>query len=114
MAYTLPASLDPAKSTLLEPSAICRAFGIPAENTLMVKPGGNLILSRGNVGLLQAANMNRPTMKITRAARMNRTIGLLLPSTQFFRNHLRNSILNRKTETGGTEWLLKVFTNCLK
>src|SRR5256885_7014524 len=103
MAYKLPASLDPAKSTPSEPSAICRAFGIPAANNLMLKPGGNLSLSRGNVGLLRAANMNRPTMKITRAARMNRTIGLPLSSTQFFRNHLQDSILNRKTETGGTE-----------
>src|SRR2546428_10227805 len=75
MAYTLPASFDPAKSTPLEPSAICRAFRTPAANTLMLKPGGSLILSRGNVEVLRAAKMNRPTMKITRAARMSRTIG---------------------------------------
>src|SRR5438093_8519573 len=114
MAYTLPASLDPAKSTPLEASAICRAFGTPAANTLMLKPGGNLILSTGSVVVLRAAKMKRPTMKITRAARLTRTIRLLLSSTQFFRNHLQDSILNRKTETGGTEWLLKAFTNCLR
>src|SRR5439155_22127787 len=114
MAYRLPASLDPAKITPLEPRAICRAFGTPMANTLMQNPGGSLILSRGNVVVLRAAKMQRPTMKITRAARMSRTIGLLLSSTQFFRNHMRDSILNRKTEKGGTEWLLKAFTNCLK